>query len=146
MIRAMTEFDLSSFLPYQLAVASARTSRAFADRYQSEFGLSIAEWRVLAHLAQSGAVSVREIQARVDMDKSRVSRAATRLETAGFVAKHAHPTDGRLVDLSLTEAGRALFARLVPVALAYQAELIARLGPAADPFRTALARMTEDPQ
>ncbi|MDO9526618.1 MAG: MarR family transcriptional regulator [Gemmobacter sp.] len=140
----MTNFDLSTFLPYQLAVASARTSRDFADRYRTEFGLSIAEWRVLAHLSQSGSVSVREIHAKVDMDKSQVSRAAARLESAGLVAKRSHPTDGRLVDLTLTDAGHVLFSRLVPVALEYQAELVSRLGSEADLFRAALTRMTED--
>ena len=73
-------FDLSAFLPYQLAVVASRVSKGFAERYRAEFGLTIPEWRVLAHMAQFDAVSVREIQARVDMDKSKVSRAAARLE------------------------------------------------------------------
>jgi DNA-binding MarR family transcriptional regulator len=137
----MPPFDLSAFLPYQLATAAARVSRQFAERYRAEFGLSIPEWRVLAHLAQSGAVSVREIHARVDMDKSKVSRAAARLEGAGLIVKHAHATDRRLVDITLTEAGRGLMARLVPVANAYQAEVLARLGGDAAPFRRALARL-----
>ena len=59
----MEQFDLDAFLPYQLAVAATRVSRAFAERYRAEFGLSIPEWRVLAHLSRSGAVSVREIEA-----------------------------------------------------------------------------------
>ena len=136
-------FDLSAFLPYQLATAAARVSRGFAARYRTEFGLSIPEWRVLAHLAQSGAVSVREIQARVDMDKSKVSRAATRLESAGLIAKRANAADRRLLDMTLTAAGRALMARILPVADAYQAEVLATLGPDADPFRRALARLRE---
>lgn len=136
-------FDLSAFLPYQLATVAARVSRGFAALYRTEFGLSIPEWRVLAHLAQSGAVSVREIQARVDMDKSKVSRAATRLESAGLIAKRANAADRRLLDMTLTAAGRALMARILPVADAYQAEVLATLGPDADPFRRSLARLRE---
>lgn len=136
-------FDLSAFLPYQLATAAARVSRGFAERYRAEFGLSIPEWRVLAHLAQSGAVSVREIQARVDMDKSKVSRAAARLESAGLIVKRANATDRRLLDMTLTDAGRALMARIVPVADAFQAEVLAALGADAGPFRQALARLRE---
>ncbi len=98
----MTDFDLADFLPYQLAVAASRVSRQFAERYRAEFGLSIPEWRVLAHLSQSGSVSVREIHRRVDMDKSKVSRAAARLEAAGLVEKRTHGTDRRLLAMSLT--------------------------------------------
>jgi len=143
MIRAMDDpFDLAAFLPYQLAVAASRVSRGFADRYRQEFGLSIPEWRVLAHLAQSGAVSVREIHARVDMDKSRVSRAAARLESSGHVAKRPHPEDRRLVQLTLTDAGHALMLRIQPLAEAYQAELETRLGDEARGLRRALAVLT----
>jgi DNA-binding MarR family transcriptional regulator len=130
-------FDLNDFLPYQLAVAAAHVSRGFAELYRAEFGLSIPEWRVLAHLAQSGMVSVREIQARVDMDKSKVSRAAARLEAAGLIEKRAHGMDRRLLDMSLTRAGRDLFARIVPIAKAYEAKVLARVDGLPD-FRAAL--------
>jgi DNA-binding MarR family transcriptional regulator len=134
----MTSFDLSRFLPYQLSVAAARVSKGFALLYQAEFGLSIPEWRVLAHLSQAGTVSVREIQARVDMDKSKVSRAAARLEAAGLVEKRTHDTDKRLLDMQLTDAGRALMARIEPIARRYEDAVIAELGLNAAPMRAAL--------
>jgi len=137
-------FDLSSFLPYQLAVASSRISREFSERYKREFGLSIPEWRVLAHLEQSDAVSVREIHERVDMDKSKVSRAAARLESSGLIEKRENPEDRRLLDMRLTAKGRDLIARIVPIADAYQAQLTALLGPHAEGFRTGLQRLYED--
>lgn len=137
-------FDLSDFLPYQLAVASSRISRAFAERYRAEFGLSIPEWRVLAHLAQSDAVSVREIHARVDMDKSKVSRAAARLEAAGLIEKRENPEDRRLLDMRLTAKGRDLIARIVPIADSYQGELLALIGPHAEEFRSGLQKLYED--
>ena len=137
-------FDLSTFLPYQLAVVSSRISREFAERYKAEFGLTIPEWRVLAHLAQSDAVSVREIHARVDMDKSKVSRAAARLESAGLIEKRENAEDRRLLDMRLTSRGRDLIARIVPIADSYQAEKVAQLGPHAPAFRTALQTLFED--
>ena len=139
----MPDFDLGSFLPYQLAVAAAKVSRGFAERYRAEFGISIPEWRVLAQLAQAGTVSVRDVEARVDMDKSKVSRAAARLEAAGYVEKRGNAADKRLLDMRLTEAGRALFARIVPVAETYQADLLTTLGPDGDGLRRALARIAE---
>jgi DNA-binding MarR family transcriptional regulator len=123
----MDEFRLNDFLPYQLAVLASRVSRDFARIYEVEFGLSVAEWRVIAHLGEGGEVSVREIHARVDMDKSRVSRAAARLEAAGLLAKSVNTADRRLVSLSLTPAGHDMLATIAPRARAYEADLLARL-------------------
>jgi DNA-binding MarR family transcriptional regulator len=125
--QSLPDFDLSTFLPYRLNAAAARVSRAFAERYRA-FGISIPEWRVLAHLHHAGPVSVRDIELAAEMEKSKVSRAATRLESAGLIAKRVHEGDRRLVSLDLTDAGRDLLARLLPVALAYQAALVAELG------------------
>jgi DNA-binding MarR family transcriptional regulator len=135
-----SDFDLAHFLPYRLSAASERVSRAFARRYRDEFGLSIAEWRVLAHLhaARGEAVSVRDIEARVAMEKSQVSRAAARLAQAGHIDKAAQDSDRRLLALTLTPQGRALMARLIPVALDFQAELSGRLGPHAEGLIAAL--------
>lgn len=142
----MSDFDLDSFLPYRLAVLAGQVSREFSRRYNERFGISRPEWRVVAHLAHSGPVSVREIHRRVDMDKSRVSRAATRLEQAGYVRKEAHPSDGRLVTLRLTQTGRAMMQELSLMAREYQAELEARLGPQAEHLDRAmqLLAVTED--
>ena len=134
-------FDLSDFLPYQLAVASARVSRALALRYQAAFGLTIPEWRVLAHMAKGEVLSVKDITDRVDMDKSKVSRAASRLEGAGLVAKTAHPADGRLIALTLTDHGRAVMADLIPMARAFESEVLADLGVTAMPLKQSLQRL-----
>lgn len=124
----LPHFDLAEFLPYRLNLAAERLSRDFARRYNAEFGLTVPEWRVLVHLARSGDVSVRDIEARVAMEKSTVSRAASRLEAAGHVQKQVNGDDRRLLSLSLTPAGRRLMARLLPLALDYQRELATLLG------------------
>ena len=138
------DFDLTAFLPYRLAIAAAKVSRAFSDHYTAEFGLTIPEWRVLAHLSKGGCVSVRDIHAVVDMDKPTISRAASRLGAAGLVTKVGQQQDARLVGLSLTAAGRALMARLIPMALAYQAELLAGLGERAAGLDQGLRAVMED--
>lgn len=119
--------DLDRFLPYQVSVLAARLSASLSRVYADRFGISIAEWRVIAHLSQHRKVSVREVQARVGMDKSKVSRAATRLEVAGLVEKRINPGDRRLVELSLTRKGRRLFAEIAPLALAFERDLLAGL-------------------
>lgn len=136
-------FDLDRFIPYRLAVAAQRTSDELARLYRDRFGISVAEWRVLAHLAQAGNVSVRDIEARVGMEKSKVSRAASRLEAAGRIAKATNPRDRRLVSLELTSAGRALMAELLPLAEAYQRDVEHRLGAALGGLDRGLSRLLE---
>lgn len=119
-------FELDDFLPYRLAVAASQVSRRFAALYEA--GLTIPEWRVLAHLSQSGPVSVRDINARVNLDKSVVSRAASRLEQAGLLRKSSDDSDQRLVALDLTDQGRALMERLGRIAETFQADLMRELG------------------
>ncbi len=142
-MRDATDFDLEGFLPYQLVVLSDRISRGFSTLYQQKFGISRAEWRVVAHLSQAGSVSVREIFKTVEMDKSKISRAASRLEAAGFVAKCVNPADRRLVELSLTEKVRAMMAEITPMAHAYEREVLAALTPHEGCFRAALAQLLE---
>lgn len=140
----MSDFDLEAFLPYQLSVLSARVSLRFSDLYKQKFGITLPEWRVVAHLSHAGTVSVREIHQRVDMDKSKVSRAATRLEVAGYVSKRVNGGDRRLVELELTQKGRDMIAELTPIAQAYEAHVLAALGDQAPCFRKALNRLLNE--
>jgi DNA-binding MarR family transcriptional regulator len=119
--------DLDRFLPYLVNVLASRMSRDLAGVYEARFGISIPEWRVLAHVAQNRNVSVREIHERVDMDKSKVSRAAARLESVGLIEKKVNAADRRLVELRLTRKGQRLFADIVPLALDYEARMLAVL-------------------
>lgn len=122
-------FALERFLPYRLAVLAQRVSRDFSAIYRERFGLSVAEWRVLAHLSAAGSVSVREIHLHADLEKSKASRAAARLEEAGLIEKRAAAEDRRLVALTLSPKGRETMAALIPLAEAYEAEVLARLAP-----------------
>ncbi len=139
----VSQFDLEKFLPYQLAVLSQRVSEGFARHYRDRFGISVSEWRVVAHLSQQDAVSVREICRRVNMDKPKVSRAASRLEEKGYVRKVENPRDRRLVELSLTARGREMVDALTPLAEAFEAELVAALGGDDSALRAQVARLND---
>jgi DNA-binding MarR family transcriptional regulator len=134
-------FELDHFLPYRLSVAAAQVSRRFAERYEAEAGLTIPEWRVLAHLNHSGPVSVRDINTRVNLDKSMISRAAARLEEAGYLRKSVHHADLRLVSLELTDEGKQLMQRLGLIAEAFQEELARELGEDAKTLSNLLERI-----
>ena len=51
---------LNQFVPYLITVLAARVSAELATRYEKRFGISIPEWRVIAHLTENKAVSVRD--------------------------------------------------------------------------------------
>ena len=138
----MTHFNLDDFLPYQLSELARRVSAGFARHYRERYGISVAEWRVMAHLSQQEAVSVREIHLRVGMDKPKVSRAASRLEAAGYLTKVVNPHDRRLVELTLTPRGEEMIDTLAPIAAAYQAELMGALGDGAEGFVAKVGRLT----
>ncbi|MEM9427442.1 MAG: MarR family winged helix-turn-helix transcriptional regulator [Pseudomonadota bacterium] len=140
----LPDFDLDRFTPYRLAVVAQKTSEGLARLYRDRFGISIPEWRVLAHLAHSGDVSVRDIEARVVMEKSKVSRAAARLEAAGYLQKTADKSDRRLVSMSLTAKGNTLMSELLPLAMEYQRRLEDRLGAAFDDFEAGVDRLLSD--
>lgn len=137
-------FNLDEFLPYRLNVAATLISRRFAALHHEQSGLSIPEWRVMAHLANEGAVSVRDIHKRVNLDKSIVSRAASRMENAGLLRKSGHETDRRLIALELTDKGHDLMQDLGRIADAFQAELRAELGQDAASFEAGLDRLIAD--
>ena len=120
---------LAEFLPYRIAVLSERISRRLSLIYGAEAGISVAEWRVMVHLARCREVSVREIHNCVNLDKPRVSRAVSRLTEAGLVAKTGSATDQRLLSISLTQDGHALLDRILPPALAYEKRLRRALSP-----------------
>ncbi|WP_172297782.1 MarR family winged helix-turn-helix transcriptional regulator [Pseudoruegeria sp. HB172150] len=140
----MLDFDLSQFLPYQLAVLSERVSKDFATLYRERFGISRAEWRVLAHLSQADSVSVRDIHVQVELDKSKISRAASRLEAAGYITKKLNESDRRLISLALTEKGTALMEEMTPLAREYEARVLSRLGDDAAAFLAAVQKLSQD--
>ncbi|WP_036554912.1 MarR family winged helix-turn-helix transcriptional regulator [Nisaea denitrificans] len=132
--------DLDCFLPYRLAVIAARVSKAMSVLYAEKFGISIAEWRVIAHLAGSGRVSIRDIHARVNLDKVKVSRAVSRLEEAGLVLKASNAADNRLLDITLSDEGWSVYRQIVPLASGFEADLLSALD---DTERAALERVFE---
>jgi DNA-binding MarR family transcriptional regulator len=120
---------LDSYLPYRLSVASNAVSGLIARAYQDRFGLSIPQWRLICVLAEDGAMTQGQIVTRTFMDKVTVSRATQGLLQRHLVGRSEHHADGRSHVLALTIEGRRLYSEIAPLALAYEAALIAGLSP-----------------
>ena len=112
----MAALILDDFVPYRLSVTSNLVSDAIARTYEALFGLSIAEWRVIAVAAEQERTTQAAISARTRMDKVTVSRASRALVTRRLLERTAHD-DQRSHWLELTSAGLALYAAVAPKAL-----------------------------
>ncbi|NKY86154.1 MarR family winged helix-turn-helix transcriptional regulator [Nocardia veterana] len=63
---------------------------------------------ILRRLWQEDGLTPGQVAKQLGLATPTVTRATTRMETAGLVRREPHPTDRRLVRLYLTERGRAL--------------------------------------
>lgn len=117
---------LDRFLPYRLSITSNLVSDRIARTYESLFGLTIPEWRLVAVIAEGGAITQADIGERTRMDKVTVSRAAIALVERGLLARTPNPTDKRSHHLSLTVAGLDLYGNIAPKALELEAKIFAR--------------------
>jgi DNA-binding MarR family transcriptional regulator len=120
----MSTLKLDHFIPYRLSVASNAVSSRIAESYRKRFGLKIAEWRLIAILAESDRMTPQGLGEATRMDKISVSRAAAALVERGLVSAEANSADRRSHFLKLTPDGRSLYAEIAPAALAMEAELL----------------------
>lgn len=124
----MDQFKLANFLPYQLSILASRISKDFSKEYISRFSLSNAEWRIIAHLSQeSEPISIREIYKKVDLEKSKVSRAVSRLAERNLLSKKINKSDKRLIDLKITRAGSDIIKEMTDIAIKFEAKFLQQI-------------------
>ncbi|MGB0986416.1 MAG: MarR family winged helix-turn-helix transcriptional regulator [Pseudoalteromonas spongiae] len=119
--------SLDSFLPYRLARLSNALSNSFAKVYADKYGLTVPQWRVIAHLAQQSNLTAKDICDRAELDKSTASRAVKQLIEKGIVVGMQDEKDKRATVLALTKAGEQLFFQLASDANNWQNALFDKL-------------------
>ncbi len=127
MPRVPQALDLENFLPYRLSILAQLVSEALHDLYADRFGLTVTQWRVMAALGRFAPLTASEVGQRIVMDKVAVSRAVTALLRRGLVERVTDRSDRRRASLRLSPRGKALHARIVPIALDYEKRLVAAL-------------------
>jgi DNA-binding MarR family transcriptional regulator len=127
---AKTTLRLDDFLPFRLSVASNAVSRLIARSYESRYGLKMAEWRLIAVLAETHGLTQQAIVERTVMDKVTVSRAVQGLMERRLAQREPNPKDARSHLVSLTEEGLALHGEVAPIALSTERRLIEGLSAA----------------
>ncbi len=115
---------LEKFLPYRLNRLADSVSREFSTIYRERYGLTRPEWRTLATLGQYRAMTATAIGAHSAMHKTKVSRAVAALEKRKWLIRRPDSADRRVEHLTLTKAGEKAYLEMVPLAKAYEAEML----------------------
>jgi DNA-binding MarR family transcriptional regulator len=104
----------------RIADALAQHALVYVRR---EFGLNLAEHRIVSFLAAFDAPSIREIAEHSQLDKAHATRALTDLMDRGLVTRVIDEQDRRLRVVRLTPAGRAIAEAMMPFAVERQLRL-----------------------
>jgi DNA-binding MarR family transcriptional regulator len=122
---AKKKLRLQDYLPYRLSVAANAVSKLIARAYEDRFDLKIPEWRLIAVLAEEGPLTPQALCERTIMDKVTVTRAAQGLLKRSLIKREPNSSDGRSHRLVLTASGERLYGQIAPLALEYEAQLLA---------------------
>jgi DNA-binding MarR family transcriptional regulator len=106
-------------------------SRAITEIYDDNlrpFGISAAQFALLAMIAQTEPATRAEIARHQHLDKSTLTRNLKAILSKGWVQEVRETADGRSKPLALTSAGNELLIKAQPAWLAAQAEAKSLLG------------------
>ncbi|AQQ67844.1 MarR family transcriptional regulator [Microbulbifer agarilyticus] len=121
------DLRLEKFLPYRLSVLSNRVSNAIADAYSARFDLTIPAWRVMAILGRFPNLSAADLVEQTAMDKVAISRAVSILIKNDYITRSEDLADRRRQVLNLSQLGRDVYDRIVPLAQQYENDLMGSL-------------------
>jgi MarR family transcriptional regulator, organic hydroperoxide resistance regulator len=80
--------------------------------FEREMGVSAGTWFSLVLLSKKDGISQGELSQKFEIDPSRVTRLAKRLEREGLILRKRDSEDHRIVRMFLTEKGRGLLEAL----------------------------------
>lgn len=116
--------SLQDILLFRLSHYQALAGAPMVKICEGQFGISRREWRLLATLAESGAMNSSALAQCCSLDRARTSRAISGLEQKKLVHRRSGPADQRQVLVTLSEAGRALHKKLWPLVKVHQQALL----------------------
>ena len=119
--------DLDDYPISMLMRVAARAQQEVTRVYARAHGLSPSEWRLLARLAESAPMQLSALCKASAFDKAQAGRVLKGLEERKLVTLQTDAAHRRRVVVDITRKGRALAARLFPIAEAAQRELLAPL-------------------
>lgn len=121
---ADTPAPVDAFVARRILILSNVLRRAAAVRYRRLLDISVGEWGAIAELGLRAPCTLNELARGLSLDKTRLSRTVSGLETRGLVQRRANPRDNRETLISLTKAGEKAYARMIASAEATNAALL----------------------
>ncbi len=97
--------------------------------FEREMGVSAGTWFSLVLLSKKDGISQGELSQKFEIDPSRVTRLAKRLEREGLILRKRDPEDHRIVRMFLTESGRGLVEDLSEHRVRFDRRIAAMLSP-----------------
>jgi DNA-binding MarR family transcriptional regulator len=120
-------YILESLITYRLTRIADTLVRAASQVYRAQHGVTLTELRLLATIGRHQPLAVNEASRLTGIDKAWVSRSLAALVKRKLVVRQPHPSDSRIVLLSLTPMGKTKVHRIVPLAVARNDRLLASL-------------------
>jgi MarR family transcriptional regulator, transcriptional regulator for hemolysin len=90
----------------------ARLVRAYADRQAARYGITRAQWAVLAKVERFEGMKQTELAEQMEMQPITLTRLVDRLCDAGWIERRDDETDRRVNRLYLRKAARPLLGKL----------------------------------
>ena len=118
---------LESLITYRLTRIADTLVRAASQVYRAQHDITLTELRLLATIGRHQPLAVNEASRMTGIDKAWVSRSLAALVKRKLVVRQRHPSDSRIVLLSLTHIGKTKVQRIVPLAVARNERLLAAL-------------------
>ncbi|MFN5572527.1 MAG: MarR family winged helix-turn-helix transcriptional regulator [Bradyrhizobium sp.] len=89
-----------------------RLVRAYADKEAARFGMTRAQWAVLAKFERNEGLKQSELAEQMEMQPITLTRLIDKLAEAGLIERRGDDTDRRVNRLYLKKAARPLLAKL----------------------------------
>lgn len=101
--------------------------RVAAADLQNEFGISVAQWRVLAFVCMSGPATASFMGEAAEADQAEISRAVKALIDKGLVTRDFQPGSRKTLIIAPTAAGSRQFAAIRKRRQAYFSQIMGKL-------------------
>lgn len=121
--------SVSHLMGFLIAMAAAQTREVFERCLGTPFELRTVEFTLLMLLLGNGSASPKQLARTLDMPAPNVTVLVDKLAARGLVERRRSSTDGRALQVLLTEQGLALARRAHAQSLTSEAELLQRLSP-----------------
>ena len=137
--RTSTEPDLPAIwhsfgdggIAQRLLLLAKMIERVTSRKLNDGFGISVAQWRVLAFVCMSGQAPASLIGESAEVDPAEISRAVKRLVEQGLCTREFEPGNRKTRLIAPTARGRELFSKIRSERQDYFARIIRRLPPSA---------------